>query len=356
MKRFPVVSGNKHKHKHNYKESMIMNAKKYSSVGPLKSIVGAVLLSAAALGVTAITATSSVAATNQAVDAQTVLHHTVKVNGIDIHYREAGPANGPVVLLLHGFPSSSHMFRDLMPQLSSKYRVIAPDYPGFGYSEEPALTKFDYSFGALSTLIDDFAQTVGAKNYVLYMHDFGGPVGFRLAIKHPERVRGMIIQNATLHGEGWNPDIVKQFMPFWKDRNAETEKPIRGFVKAETTKFQYVQGSTRIERLNPDAWTLDQARLDRPGNEALQMQYLWNYQDNVGQYSAWQDYLKAKQPPMLLVWGKNDPFFTMAGVDAIKALVPKAKVNIYDAGHFALETHSKEIGIEVKKFLDKTTH
>lgn len=283
-------------------------------------------------------------------------HHTINIGGIDIHYREAGPANGPVVLLLHGFPSSSHMFRELIPQLAVKYRVIAPDYPGFGFSGEPSSTKFDYSFDGLATVMDEFTQQIGAKNYVVYMQDFGGPVGFRLAVKHPERVQGMIIQNTTIHGEGWNPDVVKQFAPFWKKRNAQTEKPIRAFLKPETTKWQYTQGATRIEQINPDAWTHDQAQLDRPGNDAIQLKYLWNYQDNVAQYPVWQDYLKTKQPPMLIVWGKNDPFFTLAGVDAIKTLMPKAKVNLYDAGHFALETHVNEISTEIRDFLAGIAH
>jgi pimeloyl-ACP methyl ester carboxylesterase len=309
----------------------------------------ALLMGGAALGLAPLLIEPALAAEAQVITA--VAHRSVKIRDIEIHYREAGPANAPVVLLLHGFPSSSHMFRDLIPQISDKYHVFAPDYPGFGYSAQPALTAFDYSFDALATIIDEFTQKVGAANYVLYMQDFGGPVGFRLAIKHPDRINGLIIQNATIHGEGWNPDVVKQFAPFWKSRNAETEKPIRAFLKPETTKWQYVQGSTRPERLNPDAWTLDQVGLDRPGNDAVQIQYLWNYQDNVAQYPVWQNYLKAQQPPTLIVWGKGDPFFTLAGVDALKTLLPKATVNIYDAGHFALETHAEEIGGAVRAFL-----
>lgn len=330
-----------------------MTSRKRLTESPRREFFASLLAGAVVVGAATMVVPAASAAAPTMEDT-TVTHHTVKVRGIDIHYREAGPAHGPVVLLLHGFPSSSHMFRDLMPQLAAKYRVIAPDYPGFGYSGEPALSEFDYSFASLAALMDDFTQQVDAKNYVLYMQDFGGPVGFRLAIKHPERVRGMIIQNATLHGEGWNPDVVKQFGPFWKERNAETEKPIRAFVKPETTKWQYTQGATRTALVSPDAWTHDQVRLDRPGNEAVQLQYLWNYQDNVAQYPVWQNYLKTKQPPMLIVWGKNDPFFTLAGVDAIKTLVPKAKVNLYDAGHFALETHVKEIGAEIRGFLSKT--
>ncbi|MHB1200041.1 MAG: alpha/beta fold hydrolase [Polaromonas sp.] len=329
-----------------------MKPKNTLTDSPRKEFFESLLTGAVVVGTATLVVPTASAAT--AMEDAAITHHTVKVWGIDIHYREAGPAIGPVVLLLHGFPSSSHMFRDLMPQLAGKYRVIAPDYPGFGYSGEPTLTEFDYSFAALASLMDEFTQQVDAKNYVLYMQDFGGPVGFRLAVKHPERVRGMIIQNATLHGEGWNPDVVKQFGPFWKERNAETEKPIRAFVKPETTKWQYTEGATRTALVSPDAWTHDQVRLDRPGNEAVQLQYLWNYQDNVAQYPVWQNYLKTNQPPMLIVWGKNDPFFTLAGVDAIKALVPKAKVNLYDAGHFALETHVKEIGAEIRGFLAKT--
>lgn len=315
--------------------------------------VGALLAASAVLGVTSASVPS--AAATQSLAIPSVASRTVKVRGIDIHYRESGPANGPVVLLLHGFPSSSHMFRDLIPQLAVKYRVIAPDYPGFGHSGQPSMAEFDYSFGSLASVVDEFTRAVGANKYTIYMQDFGGPVGFRLATKHPERVTGLIIQNATIHGEGWNPDVVAKFAPFWKARTAETEAPVRGFLKAETTKWQYTHGATRVERLSPDAWTLDQARLDRPGNDVGQLQYLWNYQDNVAQYPLWQNFLKATQPPTLIVWGKNDPFFTMAGVNAIKGLVPKATVNLYDAGHFALETHADEIGTAVRDFLTKTT-
>lgn len=333
-----------------------MNTTTKLTAMPRRGFIGSALSGAVALSATSLYATTTTASAAQSADASTVAYRTIKVRGIDIHYREAGSANAPVILLLHGFPSSSHMFRALIPQLASKYRVIAPDYPGFGFSAQPSLVEFEYSFGALATLIDDFTQAVGAKKYALYMQDFGGPVGFRLAVKHPERVRGMIIQNATLHGEGWNPDIVKQFAPFWKERNAETEKPIRGFLKAETTKFQYTHGASRIEQISPDAWMHDQAGLDRAGNDAVQLQYLWNYQDNVAQYPVWQNYLKTKQPPTLIAWGKNDPFFTLTGVDAIKTLLPKAKTSIYDAGHFALETHAKEIGNEVLHFLAKNSH
>lgn len=300
-----------------------------------------------ALGTTATSGAPSLAATESA----PVLSKTVKVDGIDIFYREAGPADAPVVLLLHGFPSSSHMFRDLIPRLAGQYRVLAPDYPGFGFSAAPGLAEFPYTFEALAQIVSAFTAAVGAKKYAIYMQDYGGPIGFRLAVKYPERVRGLIVQNAVANVEGWNPDIVKQFAPFWQNRNIETEKPLRAFLKAETTQFQYTQGATRRERLNPDAWTLDQARLDRPGNDELQLQMLFNYQDNIAQYPKWLAYLKAAQPPMLVVWGKNDPFFTAAGVEFFKREVPKAEVHLFDAGHFALETHADEIAAASLRFL-----
>jgi pimeloyl-ACP methyl ester carboxylesterase len=280
-----------------------------------------------------------------------VRYKTVTVDGLEIFYREAGAADRPVVLLLHGFPSSSHMFRDLIPLLAAKYRVLAPDYPGFGQSAQPSLGSFPYSFAALAALVDGFTRAVGADRYTIYMQDYGGPVGLRLALEHPERVRGLIVQNAVANVEGWNPDIVKNFAPFWQNRTAETEAPLRSFLGAATTKFQYTHGAARAERLSPDAWIHDQAGLDRPGNDAVQLELLYNYRDNVAQYPAWAEYLRAHQPPMLIVWGKNDPFFTAAGVAHFENLLPQAKTHLFDAGHFALETHAPEIGAAMLAFL-----
>ena len=278
---------------------------------------------------------------------------TITVGGLDIAYREAGPRDAPVVLLLHGFPSSSHMFRDLIPLLATQYRVLAPDYPGFGSSAAPSLAEFPYTFAAIADVVDGFTQAVGAGSYVVYMQDYGGPVGFRLAVKHPERVRGFVIQNAVANVEGWNPDVVKQFASFWQNRTAATEAPLRAFLKAETTKFQYTHGATRAKRLNPDAWIHDQAGLDRPGNDLLQLQMLWTYQDNVAQYPVWQDYLKTRKPPILIAWGTNDPFFVQAGVDYFKSLVPGTEAHHFDAGHFALETHVDEIASVMLAFLGR---
>ncbi len=282
-----------------------------------------------------------------------VTYNTVDVGEVSLFYREAGPKSAPTILLLHGFPSSSHMFRDLIPELAETYHVIAPDYPGFGQSSAPDAGDYDYDFATLSTTIAAFTDTLEISNYTLFMQDFGGPVGFRLAQADPEKVDGIIIQNATIHAQGWNPDIVSQFVPFWENRTLETEAPLRGFFAPETTRWQYTQGATLTDRINPDAWISDQAGLDRPGNHEIQLEYLWNYQDNVAQYPAWQAYLAEQQPDTLVVWGRNDPFFVIEGVEAIQELVPDADVHLFDAGHFALETHANEIGDAVRNFMSR---
>ena len=284
--------------------------------------------------------------------AEPVTFHVAKVRGLDIFYREAGPKSAPAVLLLHGFPTSSHMFRELIPVLAERYHVIAPDYPGFGHSSTPALEDFKYTFANLTDVVDEFTSAAGLKNYVLYMQDYGGPIGMRLALKHPDRVRGLIVQNAVTNVEGWNPDVVASFSPAWYNRTPETEKALRAAFTAEATKFQYTQGVSRKDRIDPDAWVFDQALLDRPGNDKVQVELLYQYQDNVAQYPKWQEYLKTKQPPTLVVWGNNDPFFTTEGRDFFKTLVPKTEVHSYDAGHFALETHTPEISSAMIRFLD----
>lgn len=315
---------------------------------PEKNRTKAAVVAAAAIvgSALALSGMSAVAADDTAVKSK-----TVKIGALDVFYREAGPQNAPVVLLLHGFPSSSHMYRNLMPKLAASYHVIAPDYPGFGYSSAPSLKEFPYTFAAVADLMDEFTKAVGAKDYVLFVQDYGGPVGIRLAVKHPERLRGLIIQNAVANAEGWNPDVVSQLAPYWKDRNAQTEKPIRDILKPDSTKFEYTHGTTRPDVLSPDAWTVDQAGLDRPGNTDIQLQYFHDYQNNVASYPDWGKFLKQQQPPTLIVWGKNDPYFTMKGVEYFQSLLPKAQVHLYDAGHFALETYGDEIAKETLGFL-----
>lgn len=285
--------------------------------------------------------------------AEPVTYNVAKVRDLDIFYREAGPKSAPTVLLLHGFPTSSHMFRELIPVLATKYHVIAPDYPGFGHSSAPSLDAFKYTFANLADVVDEFTSTVGLKSYILYMQDYGGPIGMRLALKNPDKVRGFVVQNAVTNVEGWNPQVVASFAPAWQNRTPETEKPLRAAFNAEATKFQYTHGASRKDRVNPDAWAFDQAFLDRPGNDKIQVELLYQYQDNVAQYPKWQEYLKAKQPPILVAWGNNDPFFTTQGRDFFKSLVPKTKVHSYDAGHFALETHGPEIASDILSFLDR---
>ncbi|CAM5179989.1 Alpha/beta hydrolase OS=Bosea thiooxidans OX=53254 GN=ARD30_22490 PE=4 SV=1 [Bosea thiooxidans] len=284
-------------------------------------------------------------------DAPPVLSRTVEVEGVQLFYREAGPADAPVLLLLHGFPSSSHMFRDLMPRLTDRYRVIAPDYPGFGHSAAPALSAFAYRFDRLADMIEGLADKLGLKRYVLYLHDYGGPVGFRLALRQPERVRGLIIQNAVANAEGWNPDVTAPMAPFWAKRNAVTEQPFRDLLQPQTTRFQYEHGATLKERLSPDGWTMDQAGLDRPGNHAIQLELLHDYQSNFAAYPAWQRYLRDRQPPILVTWGRNDPFFTLKAVEFYREQVPGTEVHLFDAGHFALETHAPEIARHIRDFM-----
>lgn len=291
------------------------------------------------------------AAAAHAATIEPVTYKFAKLRDLDIFYREAGPKAAPTVLLLHGFPSSSHMFRDLIPLLAARYHVIAPDYPGFGHSSAPSLDRFTYTFANLADMVDEFTTAIGLTSYVLYMQDYGGPVGMRLALKHPERVRGFVVQNAVVNVEGWSPEAMRNFTPAWTDRTPETEKPLRAIL--QSTRFQYTQGATRRDRINPDAWLFDQALLDRPGNDEIQVELLYQYKDNVARYPDWQEYLRTAQPPILVEWGDNDPIFTTRGRDFFKTLVPTAEIHGLDAGHFALETHGPEIARDIIAFLDR---
>jgi pimeloyl-ACP methyl ester carboxylesterase len=283
--------------------------------------------------------------------ADEVAYKSVEVDGLDIFYREAGPTTAPTVLLLHGFPSSSHMFRNLIPDLAAQYHVIAPDYPGFGHSSAPSVDDFEYTFANLATVVEGFTDKLGLTSYVIYMQDYGGPVGMRLAIKHPERVRGIVVQNAVVSLDAWHPQNTAPLQAYWKSRTPETEAPVRDIISAEGTRWQYVTGAPNPERVSPDAWIMDQRGLDRPGNDRIQLELLYQYRDNVTHYPKWQAFLKELQPPMLITWGKNDPVFTVAGLERWKALVPDAEVHVLDAGHFALETHEKEIAAAMLSFL-----
>ena len=274
------------------------------------------------------------------------------VDGHKIFYREAGPATAPTILLLHGFPTSSHMFRNLIPALSDRYHVVAPDLPGFGFSGSTDRGQFKYTFENLASVIDRFTQTIGLERYAIYVFDYGAPVGFRLALAHPERVTAIISQNGNAYeeglSEGWNP-----IQRYWKQPTAENRAALREFLKPESTKSQYLHGVQDATLVAPETYALDSALLARPGNDDIQLDLFLDYASNVALYPKFQEYFRAKRPPLLAVWGKNDPFFLPPGAEAFKRDNPNAEVRFYDAGHFALETHAEEIAGAIRDFLSR---
>jgi pimeloyl-ACP methyl ester carboxylesterase len=280
-----------------------------------------------------------------------VTYHTTQVDGLKIFYREAGPKDAPTVVLLHGFPSSSHMFRELMPRLSDKYHVVAPDYPGYGYSDAPSTDKFEYTFDHLADVVDHFLDQQGITKYSIYIQDYGAPVGFRLATRHPERIQAIITQNGNAYDEGLAPFWAEYLYPYWKDPNPTNEAKVRGLLNLDTTKFQYTQGFRNPENVNPDAYTFDQMTLDRPGNDKIQLALFYDYRKNPPLYPAWHKYLREKQPPVLIVWGKNDPIFIYPGAEAFLKDVPNAEIHPLDTGHFALEEESATIAEHIRRFL-----
>ena len=281
-----------------------------------------------------------------------VSYRTLNIDGVNVFYREAGPPDGPTVLLLHGWPSSSHMFRDLIPKLADRFHLIAPDYPGFGYSDAPLTTDFIYTFDNLASLIEKFVDALGITKFSMYVQDYGGPIGFRIATKRPELIRAIVVQNANLHVEGISENLAP-LARYWDDRTADNEAAVRKFLVFETTKFQYTHGASHPERISPDAYTLDQSRLDRKGNDAIQLALFYDYRTNPPLYPIWQEYLRTRKPPMLVISGKNDPFFLPAGSEAIGRDNPNATVILLDGGHFALEEHSQRIADEMRALADR---
>lgn len=279
-------------------------------------------------------------------------YRTVAVEGIDIFYREAGHADAPTILLLHGFPSASHMFRDLIPELSGQYRVIAPDLPGFGQSAQPPRESFAYTFDNMAHLIDRFTEAVGLHRYALYVFDYGAPVGFRIAVAHPERITAIISQNGNAYVEGlsqgWNP-----IQAYWSAPTQMNRDALRSFLAPETTLFQYTHGVADPALVSPDGRNLDNFYLARPGNAEVQLDLFLDYQSNVAAYSKFQAYFKTHRPPLLAVWGRNDPFFLPEGAESFKRDIPNADVRFFDTGHFALETHALEIGAAIREFLGR---
>ncbi len=283
---------------------------------------------------------------------QRVYYRTVKIDDLDIFYREAGPIGAPTVLLLHGFPTSSHMFRDLIPALSDRYHVIAPDYPGFGKSSMPSVDEFNYTFDRLAEVIESFIHEVGLEEYSLYVMDYGAPIGYRIAAAHPERVQALIIQNGNAYDEGllkfWDP-----IKAYWKDRTEVNADALRKLLTIDATKWQYTHGVRSVVSISPDTWTVDQALLDRPGNNEIQLQLFYDYGSNPPLYPQWQEYFRTHQPPTLLVWGKNDHIFPEEGAHPYKRDLSNLEFYLFNTGHFALEEDGKTIAGIMRRFLNK---
>lgn len=277
-------------------------------------------------------------------------YNVAKVQGLDIFYREAGPKDAPTLLLLHGFPSSSHMFRNLIPALADRFHLVAPDYPGFGHSSMPALGEFEYTFDNLAAVIDAFTRELNLTAYTLYVQDYGAPVGYRLAVKHPERVTGLIVQNGNAYDDGianafWDP-----LRAYWKEPTTANAAPLVQSLELEFTRWQYTHGTRGIASISPDTWTLDQALLDRPGNKDIQLRLFHDYRTNPQRYAEWQAFFRQYQPPTLITWGRNDEIFPAPGAEAYLRDLPNAQLHLLDTGHFALEEEGATIARLIREF------
>ena len=281
-----------------------------------------------------------------------VKYKTVTIDGLEIFYREAGDPNNPTILLLHGFPTSSHMFRNLMTTLADEFHLVAPDYPGFGNSSMPKVNEFEYTFDNLANVVEKFIHELGLKKYSLYLMDYGAPVGFRIATRYPERVDALIIQNGNAYDEGllefWDP--IKKF---WKDRSDTNADALRGLLTLDATKWQYTHGVRNVESISPDNWGHVQPLLDRPGNQEIQLQLFYSYGSNPPLYPEWQAYLRKYQPPTLIVWGKSDPIFPAEGAHPYKRDLKKLEFHLLDTGHFALEEDGDVIAGYMRSFVKK---
>jgi len=276
----------------------------------------------------------------------------VNVNNHRIFYRESGDPKSPTILLLHGFPTSSHMFRRLIPLLANQYHVVAPDLLGFGFSDAPPNSQFKYTFENLAQIVEQFTQVIQLKEYAIYIFDYGAPVGLRLALKHPDKIRAIISQNGNAYieglSEGWNP-----IQKYWKEKTPESRAALKDFFKPESVKWQYTHGVSDETLIEPESYTLDSALLGRPGNDDIQLDLFLDYANNVALYPAFQEYFRKNKPPLLAIWGKNDPFFLPPGAESYKRDIPNAQVIFYNTGHFALETHVNEMINPIRTFLNQ---
>lgn len=279
-----------------------------------------------------------------------VTYQKVDVDGIGVFYREAGPKDAPTILLLHGFPTASHMFRDLIPQLADRFHLVAPDLPAFGQSDMPARDTFTYTFENITNVIDRFTEIIGLSRFAMYVFDYGAPVGFRLAVRHPDRLTAIISQNGNAYEEGlsdgWNP-----IRAYWQEASQANRDALRSFLAPDTTRWQYTHGVPEATAVSPDGYSLDNFYLSRPGADEIQLDLFGDYKSNVALYPTFQNYFRTHKPRLLAAWGKNDPFFLPPGAEAFKRDIPDATVRFFETGHFALETHAKEIAPVIRDFL-----
>jgi pimeloyl-ACP methyl ester carboxylesterase len=283
----------------------------------------------------------------------TKIHYRkANVDGFNVFYREAGKNDAPVLLLLHGFPTAGHMFRELIPMLSDRVRLIAPDLPGFGQSDMPPRDKFSYTFAKFAEVMERFTEIIGLMRFAIYVFDYGAPTGFRMAVRHPERISAIISQNGNAYEEGlsdgWNP-----IRAYWQDPSEKNRAALRAFLSPETTIWQYTHGVADTSRVAPDGYSLDNFYLARPGAHEAQLDLFGDYKSNVAMYPEFQAYFRKHKPPFLAAWGKNDPFFLPPGAEAFKRDIPGAQVRFFDTGHFALETHCEEIAMAIRDFLPR---
>jgi pimeloyl-ACP methyl ester carboxylesterase len=281
-----------------------------------------------------------------------VTFQKVDVDGIKVFYRESGPKDAPAILLLHGFPTAGHMFRDLIPQLADRFRLVAPDLPGFGQSDMPERSTFNYTFENIANVIDRFTEVISLHRFAIYVFDYGAPVGFRLAVRHPDRLAAIISQNGNAYEEGlsdgWNP-----IRAFWREASPSNREALRRFLAPETTTWQYTHGVPEVTAVSPDGYSLDNFYLARPGADEIQLDLLGDYKSNIALYPAFQYYFRTHNPRLLAVWGKNDPFFMPVGAEMFRRDIPGAVIHFFDTGHFALETHAKEIAAAIRDFLTR---